>query len=367
MGSKWSSLSPDTNIKSDCFQLTVIDNELIICSYNFDPNCFASRWQRCVFNNDAKMVYDNGGIRLHRYDSKTNKWKYFLEYPCWSKSFSPLVAMDKKSYILWILSENHKLIKCDLSSSNIIQIFNERNKISLRNGFNLPFIVDGTFHIINERRHYIFNENDSRFHTISLPGNTNNFLASGLAFSSVIYVPSKQCIFVMGGLEEKEISFQQVKAGKRDLPIYSYSLKTKKWSKLRITLPIRMYGFACVLNESETHMLLFGGQVGYKAPINDIYIFNLLTMKFSKSKRKCPMSGDFFVAMVKEYTKDSNVLVNGFIEYKIKKNKSVAPQCVINIIESYLDGIEYVHLMNKTGYMCKKQKHWKIPLYTLMI
>eukprot|EP01083_Nonionella_stella_P305017 1062519_1 len=144
--------------------------------------------------------------------------------------------------------------------------------------------------------------------------------------------------------------------------LYTYDIVKHKWNKLPVSsrLPVytRHFGTTTVLNDQ--YVLLFGGLgcgVNFNTDIDTIWIFDVSTQTYRKSKIKCPIKSVFEACTVTD-NKRNELVVFGFVR-DITKHR-LPPIYLIKLVQSwYWAGV--IFLMDS-----KSGKHWKINTFDLL-
>ncbi len=96
--------------------------------------------------------------------------------------------------------------------------------------------------------------------------------------------------------------------------IWEYKINENKWTKLKQTLPFPWIGFGYILTSDEQNIIMFGGiHVGI-GTCDDIYVWNLETMRCRKSIVKCPeKSRCIAVLSHNNYDEKIYLMVHGYV------------------------------------------------------
>ena len=132
--------------------------------------------------------------------------------------------------------------------------------------------------------------------------------------------------------------------------ISEYYINQNKWRKLRKKLPIAINRFGCVAVLNGKFVLLFGGDGsdGYFF-VDDVLIYSVKDESITKSKVKCPRTGEHFAFKVNQ-TRSDEFLVHGFVRDTWRLSAIdehlYPPQYLIKMIDKYYFN-EWVHLISK--------------------
>ncbi len=174
--------------------------------------------------------------------------------------------------------------------------------------------------------------------------------------SVVIYIPSKQCLYLCGG------HFGTGDSNTDADTIHSYNIITQKWQKqIEIKLPTPLFSFGHIVTDND--LILFGGGIGDDKYSDAIHILNLQTMKWRQSCVRCPTKGRFYAIKMSNCVNEEFV-VFGFIR---SNNIGYFPVSLINVIKNWYCN-DYVYLMqhyymdDNNNALEEKGRMWKMSV-----
>eukprot|EP01084_Bolivina_argentea_P205652 351285_1 len=218
--------------------------------------------------------------------------------------------------------------------------------------------INNHFHIINNYyKHAIINykQDTQTLEIISDTLQSQN--STHLTDQSVIYIPSKQSILLLGGLYEHDTLTKE---------LWIYSLKTQKWKMINNVI-FEGYWFSAVLSSNEQYIILFGGQNDskkYDDPVDDIFVLDIKddnAFKLKKSTMRCPQPGECHGVRTGGINSKSDILVIGFIKKCFKENElkniQLPPLYIMKLIANWYS-MEMIHWISKGGneHYCIKLK-----------
>ena len=316
-------------------------------NYSDEPNWFKVSLNRQVMlriNRDPSFnVTSNGEIfsfcdkYICKYDAEKNKFHKYVKLPdeaqtsiFWVKYRSLTVNKSKEHLIIYFREQSQARLHMIAIKDNVMD-----SKHVPRAEYVL--FIDGHIHLIN-------NHNQ---HKIGYKQNNQLVFKGGALYrrnvrkhGAVIYVPSKDCIILIGGHKSR---------GEAVKDIAIFSRKTQTWSIIN-DLYFNRYNFGIVLSPNERYILLFGGSISGIGRTNDISILDIKTdnkWKLRKSKICCPRKGKCVVTKTPRH--NNKIIVIEYIKqcYKTKKFKQCQPlplEIISMIYKWYSDDqIHYFH------------------------
>merc|ERR1712228_287404 len=205
-------------------------------------------------------------------------------------------------------------------------------------------MVHNKCHIIGgskSNKHYTYNNETSQFEEIF----EFKSFERGCTGFKVIYVSSQNRLYLFGGYDY----------GRGLNGIWSHTLGTNEWIKLKQTMPVRMNGFGFIKSLDEQYAFMFAGYAnGY---FEEIYVVNLNTFKFIQSKTACPDKNKLYHVINGNggnYA-ENELLINGFIRLQLID----LPKYIIDMIVRWYS-LEFAYALSTKGSL------WKINLNDLI-
>ena len=113
-----------------------------------------------------------------------------------------------------------------------------------------------------------------------------------------------------------------------------------------IKLPFNIQLFGYVLTTDEKYVIIFGGwDQAIWGDGDDIYIWNLESMEFRKSEKKCPTKSQFH-ACIMGYQVD-DLLVHGYLRMCSKDDIEYLPQDIVKLVGHWCCN-DFLHLFMST-------------------
>ena len=144
--------------------------------------------------------------------------------------------------------------------------------------------------------------------------------------NKAVYSKSTNSILLFGGVVDDNISDR----------IYEFSLSSKQWKRLAITLPIQLADYGIIKSRRERVIVLFGGVTSNDQKSDSIYIYDTVKRIFIESRIKTPEQGKYYALNKRD--KQQDVLASfGYIKaiYKQFQNLQLLPVCLIQMISTF--------------------------------
>eukprot|EP01084_Bolivina_argentea_P275113 469091_1 len=197
--------------------------------------------------------------KLFKYNINTNK---FNEIDIETESYCGNMDFDNKEQILYIQNWS-KIISINMKTNTCHTL------VGAKKGQYFLFVND-CFHIINmHNHHWIGSIQNKSLKTVYDTIDCDN---DGLLSGKAIYIPSKQCILLIGGYYRHD--------GDLSNELWIYKLTTQKWIKINnIACVFERHNFEAVLTSNEKYIILFGGRKYNKdtdsdEPTDDIFVLD---------------------------------------------------------------------------------------------
>lgn len=238
---------------------------------NLNDHEFVFASERYGGNNDCPSIY--------KYNVHKNEWCAFIDYPKDLKMADHGMAINKIS---------NKMYLCEKSMVTVDLETKEFNEYSTNiNDINQPFLVNanGTIHGIGgdvSSKHLTWNDSDHSFKEMHDFKTIDNIYE--IYGASVIYVPSKQLILLIGG---KDIWNDKM------IGIWKYCLLSNKWSKVK-GIQFDFFQHSAVLTSNQECIVIAGGRDKDNNCTNSMHILDIRDENnyiLRKSSIQCPMSG----------------------------------------------------------------------------
>ena len=344
MASKWSECtSLPTNIVRFSNAVKINDNEFIIASENHS-----------IYKTSFESEYHG----ILKYNTINKTWTNLVKYPDDMTMEDHQIAYNPNNKKIYLQGLDMCVIIYDINNKKF-KIFSSH----IQCGSNPTLlIINDELHLFggfSSNKHLLFNKTYCEYKTID----EINSSIQGLHKPYSVYVPSKNCAFIMGGTEIN----MPLGTNACDT-IYLYNFNTKTHEKLDVCLPKEYSSLSAVLNADQDKIILFGGRVENAVVYDDIYIFDINTYKFTKSKIKCPCPGDFRPILM-DNSSIEELIVFGYLHYiwnQIKVNKSyILPMQLIKLIEKFyaykdIYLIKYLFDFSADNSKKRKAKMWRI-------
>eukprot|EP01084_Bolivina_argentea_P204863 349916_1 len=315
---------------------------------------------RVVRLNDNELIMSSGqeeneNTGIYKYNIITNEWKQIIKYPKDLYNGNSAITLDdntkNKLYMMNNLSE---IIMFDLESNKMEYLHEKLESLQYGKDFasnHSVFVsVENTIHSIGGSLvHLIWNKNTNIITKIDHPFNDEVWGVS------VIYVPSKQCILLIGGHN----GFLQQDAG-----IWIFSLVSNKWRQIEGIIFKCHHVRSLALSFDEKYVIIAGGRVDHTLnEVNNIHILDIESidkMKLMVSNICCPSKGPHNVICMRNKLKDK-ILVNGWIRLILKDtNHRIASEIVNLILELFNE--EELHWLRGHSFEEDKNDHFSISI-----
>eukprot|EP01084_Bolivina_argentea_P196140 336297_1 len=239
---------------------------------------------------------------IQKYNTINNKWAKWINVENASeRDFDHNICMvfDINQHKLYMHTKNKFIIFN--TKQNTQQIYNVLFKPHRHMGYTKSVLVDGKYHVIGGicNKHTIWNEKQDRF---DIQHEFNAVTAKTI--HALIYLRSKKIILLIGGISDNHITNT----------IYSFDTIALKWRKLKQTfLVAEIFTYVFIATRNDEYVIFFGG-TKKSFDIDNIYILNTNTMKFTESQVKCPRIVPF-KAINMNNAKREQLLCFGYIRY----------------------------------------------------
>ena len=289
-----------------------------------------------INENEFIVTIMNRSKGIWKYNIHMNKFVHFCHYPHTVANFLDHDFAALQQHQLYLYNNRIHMIDIEtgeMHSSN--KSYHEAGCVLIKN--NLHIILNHDEHII-----MCYNKLQKKF--VNVANNLNKSWPR-LSYPSVIYVPSKQCILLLGGRYFNSYGGW----GEVSSEVWSYSLVTQSWKQI-VDVKFAACYFAAVLTPNEKNILLFGGK-NDKEYVDDIFVFNIekenqYTLK--KSTIHCPDVGSCFVVITGG---KNHIVVSGYVRQCCTMPKfatvQLLPTWIQNLISEYYS-TELVHWIGKS-------------------
>ena len=312
------------------------DNELVICT-QIDENSGY---------HDKKNVKHS----LQKYVMSQNKWSTIVEF---TSTGNPMLSYNSQTQQIFFYVNGIFSIY-NLNNNKDNKIMNQNVDLNVYN--NSFLVVNNDIHLIGgytNKDHMIWDDKKKQFESQY----TFNHLQLCLEHAGFIHIASRNMLLLMGGYDAGCVKYLD--------DIWRYSLDQKRWEKLPHKLPMKCQSSAFVITLDEKYIIMFGGIQEGQPPTKDIYIMDVDTFQFNKSKIECPDDGKanyfskMFNAVIVSNRKKVDLVIYGFIKdcWRDKSFQHVAypPDDVMEMVKLWYT-VDDIHLMSRN--LC----HWNIPL-----
>eukprot|EP01084_Bolivina_argentea_P187264 322606_1 len=326
------------------------------------PLCIGSNMQMIDANNFIVAGSDRNSDGIYKYNIINNKWELLTQlerrngfsYKPWSIAYNKL---NNKIFV-----NKHINVSSRVMKSAKMMIYNCTRKqfepIQYKTGIEgEPYIIDidGTIHIIggeNNNLHFVWDDNEQSLQKLY----EFDEWSKGNSGGHLIYIKSRQILLLLGG----EVYTENHDADDTSTTIWSHSIGSNQWSKLDIHIPVKFSSLCCILSSEEKYIITFGGVEyndidPYEHFRDWIWILNLETMKWRKSKVTCPDQHLFVATLYRNKIKD-RLLVSGYIK-NVFESGVIPMEIVASLSEWCLT--DYVFLLGLTH---SEKGHWKIRI-----
>ena len=300
-----------------------------------------------------------GDDQLLIYNTRTSQWKLIKTLANNNTMRECGSAIDTERQSIYFMS-------CDRDKTvPSINIYDIKSNICLdpipveisknNYGFGLQ-VIDHKLHIIlggNNDKHYIIDIEKKEC------GELHRFdeYPKRLGHSGLIYMKNKAQLWLLGGVDFDIISTV------RD--IFIYSTKCNEWKLLDIKLPDSLKLFGHICTNDERYIVILGGHHFLKEA--KITVIDTKLLKVTTSSIECPINEHFHACLV-DNTKQSELIVNGFINKCWKQDKWIDDAMMrypSNDIISLIHRFHYeqiIHLFTRIGMI----RHWFISLNNVL-
>eukprot|EP01084_Bolivina_argentea_P038175 70599_1 len=153
-------------------------------------------------------------------------------------------------------------------------------------------------------------ENEKWMKFASVSCKSDGIMMSVVNICKAIYIPSKQCILLIGGYDAWNVNSSK--------EIWIYSLSSQKWKEIENVL-FEGFCFEAVLSSNGRYIVLLGGGT-YNEYRNVEYVNNILVLDMKndnnwtmkKSSLCCPDSGYCGAIVTNGIDSNNDILVNWF-------------------------------------------------------
>ena len=181
---------------------------------------------------------------IFSYNHSKNKWNVFIKYQKETNTSNHNLSINNFTNELYLYGKESKLIKISITS-NDNSSFNYSKQQKSFGSFPTSILMNNEYHIIGgqyNKQHLIWNESKQEFiANYEFPD-----LKHDLDQPSIVYLPKKQQLLVLGGFDGLN-------------PIdktWKYDLKSKKWGNMELRIWRKD---SCIVTDDERYVILFGG------------------------------------------------------------------------------------------------------------
>lgn len=272
------------------------------------------------------------------------------------------VLFDAYAQFYW--PQTTRLAVIDTETKKMDLIINEISKSDFSHTFNPSAIqliyIDEHLHAISGTEHFILKNEDKecKFELVEKLLTSFGDSYSDFGFSTLA-MRSQHKIFVLGGRTYHYLSTHN--------SILCYNIRNNSWSELSIKLPKKLSSFTCSVSFDERYIILIGGADKQYKYSRDIYVMDLLLMKFMKCTLDTPeheKTMGYFRSVIARDEMQENYVVFGYVRDCFKNDQAFAslrfpPDYIIRLILSWYIR-EYVHMFHL--HTTKLSSHWMISL-----
>eukprot|EP01084_Bolivina_argentea_P184469 318144_1 len=290
---------------------------------------------------------------IYKYNVHHNEWKPFIDFPQDLKIQHHTITFHPESNKLYLAGQYNEMLIIDIKDKK----FHKVSDKDYSSSFPILLNVNGSIHKIGgngNAKHLIWNEDNNTFDEIfdfEQEENVGTILAA-----SAIYVPSKDIILIIGGIDESD---------NKMVGVWKYYLVKKEWQKVK-GITFDYYLCPAVLSLDEEYIVFVGG---YDKERNKVNIMHVLDIRdddnyiLRKSAIKYPMSGHHKIVRSGGGLKDE-LLVAGYIKQSFKTLLSLD---IINLIQM-LYWQETIHwLQRKDIDDIKDQNHFVMNMKSMLV
>ena len=149
-----------------------------------------------------------------------------------------------------------------------------------------------------------------------------------------------------------------------DDQVVVYDIAANKWHKGTFRLPMKMCSFGCTKVLNGQYVILFGGGTSTRMSTDDIWIYDVKNTTFTKSKIKCPRTGQYMAFTISDQRRNQ-MEVFGYVRSQWLTSQIddhlFPPEYLIKIIGKYYL-TEEIHLFYYHG----GNSHWKIDVFAIL-
>ena len=308
--------------------------------------------------------------KLLIYNASTKLWRELFDYSNWRSiatkykdctipSFPnefgyPALAYDPATNKYYIVSDEVLLLEIDINSKSMTLYENPIKETGINPS---AVYVNDQLHIIggyDSNRHIIFDTKTKEW----IEHFTFKELATGLSSPALVYIKSKNMLYLMGGYSDEPDSsdseYQENENndglnGHLDI-IRGYSIKDKLWNDLSLKLPTQDGKFPYFVTTDEQYVvvvLTYNYQSESETDDNDeyafrIYYLNLEIEPFEFMESPFIPKFDIAHAVMTGSNTESTLIVYGYFRLLELNDKIIIPQDLMDLIVSFYD-VEYVH------------------------
>lgn len=281
-------------------------------------------WQRQLLPDNVTLMDGILVQNISLFDAKTQQLYYKDNY-------------NQLALKTWNLNNNeYNSIRCTVKSNLDAKLLLINDELHLTGGYH------GVHHIYNPmtKRYSIKHANGTR-----VPGIINQ---------TAIYLKLKQKIYLLGGCQA--ISFASVQY------ILSYCMKTNKWTRLLIDLPMKMYDFAVSSVCNDRYLIICGGECNIgrgssSCPSNTIFVMDVECFVINKCKIKCPARGSMR-SIAFDNEQKMGLITFGFIR-NLWKNKAFKNMIYLPV---YLIELVQIYAITEELHLFWGNLHWTIQI-----
>ena len=320
-------------------------------------------------NNDEMVIKYQSDGHIYKYNTYKNDWIKIIRCP--SNFYRGILFLDTASkklhsahYGSGKLSQKLMLTSYDIKNNR----YTLRRYGPFANTLSgiIPYLchVDGNIHIIGGHicsTHHVWNFNKKRNEYKLI--HQFKFDKQNLMYLSLVHVPSKQMILMIGGSDihnyDKRNYSEEDK--RRRIGIWKFCLISQKWTKLQfVGTDFKQANVRCALSSNEDFVIIAGGWDNIMEESDEIFVLDLRDnnqYKLRKSEIKCPQKGKCGLVTLGGGIQDE-LLVIGWIKDLFKtinfKHLSLPPMYLIKLIQSWYNQ-EMIHWL-------QPQEHYSIKL-----
>ena len=320
----------------------------------YPPKVIDAKWMKFPplssplrVNEAAFMLNDNQFIvpqqeTINTYDLTLNTWskKTFPELS--QGDIDHTFDLNTQCLYTYTYNFNSKVSKLNLNTDEITHnnlqndqhAVNPTNCVTIKLGSQHHFIA-GYHH----PKHEIWDENEPLKHVELMHDFDDEPHEFELQQSRGIYIESKGEILIFGGCSTNiNKTFSDT--------IWRYTINENKWDLLECKMPIKTFGFGCVMTTDEKYVIIFDGysENNPRGKEDGIYVLNMKQMEWKKCKLKCPIAKGCYGLIVPGKRDEDNV-VYAFIRFVCDGIEvDHIPFDIIKLIDTMYSECERVHL-----------------------